>query len=42
MLTSDDQHEEIPVCLGYRHSPVGNTSRNTIHATSRLLIPVLP
>jgi uncharacterized protein len=42
MLTSDDQPKKIPVFLGYRHSPVGNTSRNTISSTSRLLIPVLP
>jgi uncharacterized protein len=42
MLTSDDQPKKIPVFLGYRHSPVGNTSRNTVSSTSRLLIPVLP
>jgi predicted acyl esterase len=42
MITSDDQPKDIPVLLGYRHSPVGTTSRNTIHATSRLLLPVLP
>ncbi len=41
MVTSDDQPEEVPVMLGYRHSPVGTTSRNTIHASSRLLLPIL-
>jgi putative CocE/NonD family hydrolase len=41
MITSDDQPRDIPVFLGYRHSPVGTTARNTIHATSRLLVPVL-
>jgi uncharacterized protein len=40
-ITSDDQPKDIPVFLGYRHSPVGTTARNTIHATSRLLVPVL-
>jgi uncharacterized protein len=42
MITSDDQPKNIPVFLGYRHSPVGTTARNTIHATSRLKVPVLP
>jgi uncharacterized protein len=41
MITSDDQSQDIPVFLGYRHPPVGTTTRNTIHATSRLLLPVL-
>jgi uncharacterized protein len=41
MITSDDQSHDIPVFLGYRHPPVGTTTRNTIHATSRLLLPVL-
>ena len=42
MITSDDQPKDIPVFLGYRHPPVGTTARNTIHATSRLMVPVLP
>jgi predicted acyl esterase len=41
MITSDDQPKDIPVLLGYRHSPVGTTARNTIHSVSRLLVPVL-
>jgi uncharacterized protein len=41
MLTSDDQPKDIPVFSGYRHPPVGTTARNTIAATSRLLLPVL-
>jgi putative CocE/NonD family hydrolase len=41
MITSDDQPTDIPVFLGYRHPPVGTTTRNTIHAASRLLLPVL-
>ena len=27
--------------LGYRRPPVGTTARNTVHATFRLLLPVL-
>jgi hypothetical protein len=42
MITSDDQPKDVPVFLGYRHSPVGTAARNTIHAASRLLLPVLP
>ena len=42
MITSDDQSKDMPVFLGYRHSPVGTTARNAIHAASRLLLPVLP
>ena len=41
LLTSDDQPKDVPVFLGYRHPPVGTTARNTIHAESRLLLPVL-
>ena len=41
MLTSDDQPKDIPALLDYRHPPVGTTTRNTIHASSRLLLPVL-
>lgn len=41
MLTNDDQPKDVPVFLGYRHPPVGTTARNTLHATSRLLLPVL-
>jgi hypothetical protein len=36
------QPQDVPVFLGYRHSPVGTTVRNTIHPASRLLLPVLP
>jgi uncharacterized protein len=41
MLTSDDQPKDIPVFSGYRHPPVGTTARNTVYATSRLILPVL-
>jgi predicted acyl esterase len=41
VLTSDDQPKDVPTFLGYRHPPVGTTARNTVHATSRLLLPIL-
>jgi hypothetical protein len=39
--SSDDQPKDIPALLDYRHPPMGTTTRNTIHASSRLLLPVL-
>jgi uncharacterized protein len=41
MLTSDDQPKDLPALLDYRHPPVGPTTRNTIYASSRLLLPGL-
>jgi putative CocE/NonD family hydrolase len=41
MLTSDDQPEDVPVFLDYRHAPVGTNARNAISSRSRLLLPVL-
>jgi uncharacterized protein len=41
MITSDDQPEDVPVFLGYRHAPVATNARNTVHANSRLLLPIL-
>ena len=41
MIASDDQPEEVPVMLDYRHAPVGTSARNTIHSSSRLLLPVM-
>jgi predicted acyl esterase len=40
LLTSDDQPEEIPAVMGFRHAPVGTNARNTVHSCSRLLLPV--
>jgi predicted acyl esterase len=40
LLTSDDQPEEIPAVMGFRHAPVGTTARNSVHSCSRLLLPV--
>jgi uncharacterized protein len=40
LLTSDDRGTEMPAMHGFRHAPVGTTSLNTIHSSSRLLLPV--
>ena len=39
VLTSDDQDEDTPAIMDFRHAPVG-TSRNTIHSSSRLVLAV--
>ena len=39
VLTSDDQDENTPAIMEFRHAPVG-TSRNTIHSSSRLVLAV--
>ena len=41
-LTSDDQGEDKPALLMFRHASVGTSSLNTILSSSRLLVPVLP
>jgi predicted acyl esterase len=41
MLTSDDRGDDVPVFLGYRHAPVGTSTRNKVSARSTLLLPVL-
>jgi len=40
-LTSDDQNPEVPAIMNFRHAPVGTSTINTIHSSSRLLLPVL-
>ena len=40
--TTQPDTSRFNVFLGHRHSPVGTPSRNPIHATSRLMVPVLP
>ena len=42
LLSSDDQNPAVPAMLGFRHASVGTSSLNTVHSTSRLLLPVLP
>jgi uncharacterized protein len=41
-LTTDDQGEEKPAPLFFRHASIGTNSLNTILPSSRLLLPVLP
>ncbi len=40
-ITGDDQNPETPAIMGFRHASVGTSSINTVHSTSRLLLPVL-
>ncbi len=42
LLASDDQNPAVPAILGFRHASVGTSSLNTVHSSSRLLLPVLP
>ena len=39
-LTTDDQNEDRPALLEFRHASVGTSSLNTIFSSSRLLLPV--
>jgi uncharacterized protein len=41
-VCSDDQPDGVPAVMGFRHAPVGTTSRNTIQSSSRLVLSVLP
>ena len=40
-LGSSDESDESLRVLGFVHAPVGDSSLNTVHASSRLLLPVL-
>ncbi len=40
VLTSDDQDRSMPAIMNFRHASVGTSSRNTVHSSSRLLLPV--
>ncbi|GLZ49156.1 putative peptidase [Actinomycetospora sp. NBRC 106375] len=41
-VTSDDTVPGSRPMLGFTHTPVASTATNTVHATSRLLLPVAP
>jgi hypothetical protein len=41
VLTSSDSAKDAPTVLGFRHSPTGDSSVNTVLSSSRLVIPVL-
>lgn len=40
VLTSDDQDPSTPAIMNFRHASVGTSSRNVVHSSSRLLLPV--
>ncbi|MFI8392227.1 CocE/NonD family hydrolase [Streptomyces sp. NPDC085540] len=40
VVTSDDQDDSTPAIMGFRHAPVGTSSRNTVHSSSRLVLSV--
>ena len=42
VLTSDDQPQDRPAIMNFRHTPVGTSAVNEIFADSQLLLPVLP
>lgn len=41
VLSSDDQDPSTPAIMNFRHASVGTSSLNTVHSSSRLLIPVM-
>jgi putative CocE/NonD family hydrolase len=41
VLTSSDRGKNAPTILGFRHAPLGGSSLNRIHSSSRLILPVL-
>jgi len=40
VVTSDDQEPKTPAIMGFRHATVGTSSLNTIHSSSKLVLPV--
>jgi predicted acyl esterase len=40
VITGDDQDPGTPAIMGFRHAPVGTSSLNSVHSSSRLLLPV--
>jgi putative CocE/NonD family hydrolase len=42
VVLSDDQPSDAPAIMAFRHASVGTSSLNTVHSSSRLLLPVLP
>lgn len=39
-ITSDDQNDEIPTMMNFRHASVGTSCLSTISAASKLLLPI--
>lgn len=42
VIASADEGQDGPTVLGFTHTPVAQSSRNTVHSSSRLLLPVIP
>ncbi|MGD9961352.1 CocE/NonD family hydrolase [Nocardioides sp.] len=40
VITGDDHDPATPAIMGFRHAPVGTSSLNSIHSSSRLLLPI--
>lgn len=41
VLASDDVDPSLPAVMRFRHAPLGEAAVNTVHSSSRLLLPVL-
>ncbi len=41
VLASDDNAKGLPAITHFKHAPVGEAARNTVHSSSRLLLPVI-
>jgi putative CocE/NonD family hydrolase len=41
VLTSSDARKDAPTVLGFRHTPTGDASVNTVHSSSTLTLPVV-
>ena len=41
VLASDDTAKGLPAITHFKHAPVGEPARNTVHSSSRLLLPVI-
>jgi uncharacterized protein len=41
-LTTDDQGDDKPCIIGFRHASIGTSSLNAVSSSSRLLLPFIP
>jgi uncharacterized protein len=41
VLTSDDTDPSTPAIMDFRHAGVGTSSLNSVHSSSRLILPIL-
>ncbi|MCU1482922.1 MAG: peptidase [Subtercola sp.] len=40
-ISSEDEAKDIPTALGFTHTPAAQSSLNTIHSSSRLMLPIV-